>query len=53
MQRLRELIEKRKEIGKRPAPMKYGNYNDLMEYSRLGELILAEVDKLYDEGILK
>lgn len=53
MQRLIELIKMRREYGKRKAHSKGGNYNDLVEYGRLGELILAEVNKLYDEGKLK
>lgn len=53
MQRLRELVERRKEVGKRPSHTKGGNYNDLVEYERLGELILEEVNKLYDDGKLK
>lgn len=52
MERLIKLIEKRKEIGKRKIYTKCGDYNDYIEYSRISELILDEVYKLYDEGKL-
>ena len=52
MERLIHLIEKRKEIGQRKIYTKGGNYNDYIEYSRISELILDEVYKLYDEGKL-
>lgn len=50
MQHLKELIEKYKEIGKRKAHRNSGNYNDYVEYQRIGELILKEIINLYDEG---
>lgn len=52
MERLIKLIEKRKEIGKRPSYTKGGNFNDHIEYNRIGNLILQEVCKLYDDGKL-
>lgn len=52
MEYLISLIEKRKEIGKRPAYSKGGNYNDMVEFNRLGELIIEEVCKLYEKGAL-
>lgn len=52
MKYLVELIEKRKEIGKRPAYSKGGNWNDKVEYERLGNLILDEVCRLYENGML-
>ena len=52
MERLIELIKKRKEIGKRPSYTKGGDYNDYVEYKRLGDLILEEISRLYDEGKL-
>lgn len=52
MEHLIHLIEKRKEIGKRKSYTKGGDYNDFIEYSRISELILDEVYKLYDEGKL-
>ena len=53
MENLKRLIEKRKEVGKRPSYTKGGNYNDIVEYNRLGCLILEEVTRLYDEGKLE
>lgn len=50
MERLIKLIEKRKEIGKRKSYTKGGDHNDYCEYNRIGELILKEVYRLYDEG---
>lgn len=52
MEQLIHLIEKRKEIGQRKSYTKGGNYNDFIEYNRIGELILDEVYELYDEGKL-
>lgn len=54
MKYLIELIEKRKEVGKRPWNPQGGttNYNNRTEYERLGNLILDEVDRLYDDGKL-
>ena len=52
MERLIRLIKKRKEIGKRPSYTKGGSFNDLIEYKRMGDLILEEVEKLYDDGKL-
>ena len=49
MEHLMELVKKRRKIGERPSYTKGGNYNDLVEYKRIGDLILAEVDRLYDE----
>ncbi len=52
MEYLIELIERRKEIGKRPAYIKGGSLNDKIEYERIGNLILNEVSRLYDDGKL-
>ncbi len=52
MEYLIELIEKRKEIGKRQAYCRGGNLNDKVEYERLGSLILDEVNRLYENGKL-
>lgn len=52
MERLIRLIKKRKEIGKRLAHKKGGNFNDLIQYKSIGDLILEEVNRLYDEGKL-
>lgn len=52
MEYLIKLIEKRKEVGKRPAHCKGGNWNDRVEYERLGSLILNEVERLYENGKL-
>lgn len=52
MERLIRLIEKRKEIGKRKSYTKGGDYNDFIEYNRIGNLILDEVCRLYKEGKL-
>lgn len=52
MERLIELIKKRKETGKRKSYTKGGDYNDYVEYERIGGLILEEVCKLYDDGKL-
>ena len=52
MEHLIHLIEKRKEIGKRKSYTKGGDYNDFIEYNRIGNLILDEVCRLYEEGIL-
>lgn len=53
MERLIKLIEKRNEIGKRKSYTKGGDHNDYCEYNRIGELILKEVHRLYDEGKLE
>lgn len=45
MERLKELIEKRKEVGKIPT----GTRGAGGEYSRLGELILEETEDLHDK----
>ena len=50
MQHLKELIEKYKEIGKKKSCRNGGNHNDYVEHQRIGELILKEVIRLYDEG---
>lgn len=52
MEHLIHLIEKRKEIGKRKSYTKGGDYNDFIEYNRIGNMILDEVCRLYDEGKL-
>lgn len=52
MERLIRLIEKRKEIGNRKSYTKDGDYNDFIEYKRIGNLILNEVCMLYEEGKL-
>lgn len=52
MEHLIHLIEKRKEIGKRKSYTKGGDYNDFIEYNRIGNLILDEVCRLYEEGKL-
>lgn len=53
MQQLKALIKKYKMIGCKKSHSKGGNYNDYVEYQRIGELILKEVIKLYDNGKLK
>lgn len=50
MEYLIELIEERKELGKRTAYTKGGSWNDRIEYDRLGQLILEEVYRLYENG---
>lgn len=54
MEHLIELIEKRKDVGRRPWNPQGGtrNYNNRVEYERLGNLILAEINRLYDDGKL-
>lgn len=52
METLKDLIKKRKEIGQRPSYTNGGNYNDWLEYNRLGNLIIEEVCRLYDAGEL-
>lgn len=53
MNRLKELAEKRKQIAARPSYTKGGDYNDFVEYNRLGDLIIKEVMRMYEEGELK
>lgn len=53
MEKLIRLVERRKELGKRPSYKKDGNYNDIVEYNRIGCLILEEITRLYDEGKLE
>ena len=53
MKRIQELLEKRAEIGRKPSYTKGGNYNDQIEYTRLGELILKEIEELHKSGKLK
>lgn len=52
MEKLREYAKKRKELGEKPAPKNGGNYNEYMEYHRMGELIIKEVMRMYDAGEL-
>lgn len=56
-QHLIDLIEKRKKIGKTPKGETQGERrifrNSIVEYNRLGGLIVEEVVKLFDEGKLK
>lgn len=51
MKRLVELIEKRKRIGKTRSHKKGGNYNDIIEFERLGQLIVDRVNKMHEKGI--
>lgn len=53
MKRIQELLRKREEIGGKPSYKKGGNHNDLVEYTRLGELILEEIEELHKTGKLK
>ena len=53
MKQLISLIERRKSVGKKKSYTKGGNYNDFIEHERLGQLILREVYRLYDEGKLR
>ena len=53
MKRIQELLRKREEIGRKPSYKKGGNHNDLVEYTRLGELILEEIEELHKTGKLK
>lgn len=53
MKRIQELLEKRAQIGQKPSYTKGGNHNDLVEYTRLGELILKEIEELHKTGKLK
>ena len=53
MEHLIKLVEKRKDLGKTKSYKNGGNFNDLIEYKRLGELIVEEVCHLYDEGKLR
>lgn len=53
MKRIQELLEKREQIGQKPSYTKGGNHNDLVEYTRLGELILKEIEELHKTGKLK
>ena len=53
MKQLISLIERRKSVGKNKSYTKGGNYNDFIEHERLGQLILREVYRLYDEGKLR
>ena len=50
MERLIELIEKRKRIGKTKSYKKGGNYNDTIEFERLGQLIVDRVNEMYENG---
>lgn len=53
MKHLISLIEQRKEIGQTKSPMCGGNYNNIIEYRRIGDLIIEEVCRLYDTGKIK
>lgn len=52
MNRLKNLLEKREEYSKKPCSRKDKTYNNYLEYHRYGELILEEVERLYEEGEL-
>lgn len=53
MSRLKELIEKRKEIGRRRlSENRKQNCNNRMEFDRIGNLILEEVYRMYEAGEL-
>lgn len=53
MDYLIRLIEERREIGKRPAECRGGNRKDWLEYERLGNSILEEINRLYAAGVLE
>lgn len=44
------MISEMREIGKRPAPSKGGNYNDMLEYRRMQENIFCAVVDAFDDG---
>lgn len=50
MERLIELIEKRKGIGKTRSHKKGGNHNDTIEFERLGQLIVDRVNEMHENG---
>lgn len=53
MERLKELLIKRKEIGSRVLTNdRKENYNTRLEYEHIGQLILVETQRLYDSGEL-
>lgn len=52
METLKDLIKERKEIGQRRSHTNGGNYNDFLDYVRLGDLIIEEVCRMYDAGEL-
>lgn len=52
MEYLISLLEERKEIGKRTAYTNGGSYEDMIEFNRISELIIKEVYRLYEEGVL-
>lgn len=53
MERLKDLLRKRKKIGARVLTNdRKENYNNRLEYEHIGQLIIAEAQRLYDSGEL-
>ena len=49
--RIQGLIERAEEIGKRPAPMRGGSMNDLVELRRLHDLIAERCIEAFKAGL--
>lgn len=53
MSRLKELVKKRKEIGKMVITADHNqNHNNRMEHERYKELIIKEIYRMYEAGEL-
>lgn len=52
MEKLIHLASKRYEVGKTQSYKNGGNFNDYVEYARLGEKIVEEVDSMHKGGKL-
>lgn len=53
MSRLKELVENRKEIGSREFSENHKqNYNNMVEFNRIGNLIIKEAYRMYEAGEL-
>lgn len=51
---IQKLVEEMREVGRRPAPSRGGNYNDMIRYGEMREQILTRfLDAWGDEYRLK
>lgn len=47
---IQKLVEEMREVGRRPAPIRGGNYNDMLRYDELRREILERFLDAWDDG---
>lgn len=47
---IQKLVEEMREVGRRPAPSRGGNYNDMIRYDALRREILERFLEAWDDG---